>query len=143
MSSLSEIRGSGVRFTLPYVFRFSGLWLLVTTLAMVLFGIACYFVASPGLAEEARSHLALVLTLQTVFTIAAVFALAVFTTHRLAGPYVALQRALNEIGKGNLDQPLRFRNTDIHLRELEASFNAMRAALRGRLPGSGGPEGGA
>ena len=143
MSSLSEIRGSGVRFTLPYMFRFSGLWLLVTTLAMVLFGVACYFVASPGLTEESRSHLAIVLALQTVFVIAAVFALAVFTTHRLAGPYVALQRALNEIGKGNLDQPLRFRGTDIHLRELEASFNAMRAALRGRLPGADGPEAGA
>jgi HAMP domain-containing protein len=140
MSSLSEIRGSGVRFTLPYLFRFSGLWLLVTSLAMVLFGIACYFMASPGLEPEARRRLAVVLILQTLFVIAAAIGLAVFTTHRLAGPYVALQRACDQIRNGELDRPLRFRSTDVHLRELEKSFNEMRGALRGRMPASGGSE---
>jgi nitrogen fixation/metabolism regulation signal transduction histidine kinase len=143
VATLNEVRGSGVRFTLPYLFRFSGLWLVVTILAMVLFGITSYLVASPRLEGEARSHLAVVLALQTAFLIAAVIALAVFTTHRLAGPYIALQRAFQEVRDGKLDRPLRFRSTDIHLGELEASFNEMLAALRGRSQGPGGPAGGA
>src|SRR5689334_20924659 len=97
MADLRKVRGSGVRFTLPYVLRYSALWLVVTVAAVVLFGITSYLVASQRLDGESLQRVALILTLQTVFLILAVVALAVFTTHRLAGPYIALKRALEEV----------------------------------------------
>lgn len=139
MSNLRRMRGTGVRFTLPYMFRYSALWLLVTVPAVAVFGIACYLAASNRLDGEARRHVALVLTVQTVFLILGVIALAVFTTHRLAGPFIALKRAFEEVQRGELDRPLRLRGADVHLRELETSFNDMTATLRERLRGPGDP----
>jgi HAMP domain-containing protein len=139
--ALKDVRGTGVRRTLPYVMPFSGLWLVVTIAAMVVFGVACYLVASPSLEEEARSRLALVLAAQTVFLIAAVFGLAVFTTHRLAGPYIAIIRACEAVKNGELERPLRFRSTDVYLRDVETSFDEMMAAVRRRLETRGVLEG--
>jgi Sec-independent protein translocase protein TatA len=138
MSDLRKIRGAGVQLTLPYVLRYSALWLVVAVAAVVLFGITSYLVAAERLSGEALRQMALLLTLQTVFLILAVIALAVFTTHRLAGPYIALKRALEEVKRGELDHPLRLRTADIHLKEIEVSFNEMTAALRERLHGHPG-----
>ena len=135
MARLSEVRGLGVRHTLAYMLPFSGLWLVVTIAAMVVFGITCYLVASasPLLDDASRNRLAVVLVMQTIFLIAAVVALAIFTTHRLAGPYIALRRAFEAVKNGDLERPLRFRSSDVHLREVQASFEEMLAALRQRL----------
>ncbi len=135
MARLSEVRGLGVRHTLAYMLPFSGLWLVVTIAAMVVFGITCYLVASasPLLDDASRNRLAIVLVMQTLFLIAAVVALAIFTTHRLAGPYIALRRAFEAVKNGDLERPLRFRSSDVHLREVQASFEEMLAALRQRL----------
>src|SRR5262245_25644181 len=135
MARLSEIRGTGVRYTLPYILPFSGLWLVVTILAMVVFGVTCWLVASgsPLLDQAARNRLALVLAAQTLFLIVAVFALAVFTTHRLAGPYIALIRAFEAVKGGDMERVLRFRSSDVHLHDVETSFEEMMAALRERL----------
>ena len=140
MARLKEVRGFGVRHTLPYVLPFSGLWLVVTIAAMVMFGVTCYLVASasPLLDDAVRNRLAVVLAAQTVFLILAVLALAVFTTHRLAGPYVALLRAFEAVKNGDLEHPLRFRNSDVHLREVETSFGEMLASLRERREGRAG-----
>ena len=138
MPDLRNIRGAGVQFTLPYVLRYSALWLVVTLAAVVLFGITSYLVASERLSGEALNHMALLLTFQTVFLILAVIALAVFTTHRLAGPYIAIKRALEDVKRGELDRPLRLRTADLHLKEIEASFNEMTASLRERLEGNPG-----
>ena len=143
MARLKEIRGSGVRHTLPYVLPFSGLWLVVTIAAMLVFGVTCYLVASasPLLDDAARNRLALVLAAQTLFLILAVVALAVFTTHRLAGPYVALIRAFEAVKSGDLERPLHFRASDVHLREVEVAFDEMKAALRERLEKQDGAAG--
>lgn len=143
MATLSEVRGLGVRKTLHYVLPFSGLWLVVTIAAMVVFGVTCYMVASgsPLLDDAARSRLALLLALQTLFLIAAVIALAVFTTHRLAGPYVALLRAFEAVKNGDLEHPLRFRASDVHLKEVQTSFNEMLAVLRERMESRTGAAG--
>lgn len=138
MSDLRRVRGSGVRFTLPYVLRYSALWLVVTVAAVLLFGITSYLVSSQRLNGEALRHMALILILQTVFLILAVIALAVFTTHRLAGPYIAIKRALEEVKRGELNNALRLRTSDIHLKEIERSFNEMTAALRERQQGNPG-----
>jgi len=145
MARLSEIRGFGVRYTLPYVLPFSGLWLVVTTVAMVVFGVTCWLVASssPLLTDAARTRLALVLTAQTLFLIAAGFALAVFTTHRLAGPYIAGIRAFESVKNVDTSHVLRFRRSDVHLQEVETAFEEMMAALRTRLEQGGAPAGAA
>jgi nitrogen fixation/metabolism regulation signal transduction histidine kinase len=67
----------------------------------------------------------------------AVVALAVFTTHRLAGPWIAVRRALDRVRDGDLDTPLRIRTVDPYLREVERAFNEMRESLR--RPAPGGP----
>jgi nitrogen fixation/metabolism regulation signal transduction histidine kinase len=85
-----------------------------------------------GRKDVSHEHLTVVLAAQTVLTLLALFGLAVFTTHRLAGPLIALRRAMDEVKAGNLDKGLQFRRSDPHLHELETSFNEMLAALRER-----------
>ncbi len=132
MVNLQQVRGSGVRFTLPYILRFSGVWVLVTTLVAVVFGVTSYLVMFDQLGEEARRHLVVVLSVQTALVVLAVILLAVFSTHRLAGPMIAVQRALEDVKAGDLNRELRFRRTDPHLTEISTAFNEMMAALRER-----------
>jgi methyl-accepting chemotaxis protein len=132
MVNLQQVRGSGVRFTLPYILRFSGVWVLVTTLVAVVFGVTSYLVMFDQLGEEARGHLVVVLSVQTALVILAVVLLAVFSTHRLAGPMIAVQRALEDVKAGDLNRELRFRRTDPHLNEIATAFNEMMVALRER-----------
>ena len=130
MMSIQQVRGSGVRLTLPYVLRFSGLWLLVTMVAVLVFALTSYLSLADRLTDAERHRLFLVLALQTLFVFLAVFALAVFTTHRLAGPLIGIRRALEDVRDGKLDRVLRFRRTDPHLGELEDAFNEMVVSIR-------------
>ncbi|HWM90955.1 MAG TPA: methyl-accepting chemotaxis protein [Thermoanaerobaculia bacterium] len=132
MVNLQQVRGTGVRFTLPYVLRFSGLWILVTTLVAVVFAVTSYLMMFDRLSDDARGDLALVLTIQTALVVGAVLLLAVFSTHRLAGPMIALRRAMEDVKAGKLDRELHFRRTDPHLGELEVAFNEMMESVRGR-----------
>ena len=136
MVNLQQVRGAGVRFTLPYVLRFAGVWIVVTTLVVVVFGVTSYLVMFDQLGEEARRHLVTVLSIQTVLVVTAVLLLAVFSTHRLAGPLIGIRRALEDVKAGDLERELRFRRTDPHLEEIENAFNAMMASLRERVKDS-------
>jgi len=142
MTSLQQVRGSGVRLTLPYVLRFSGLWLVVTTLAVLVFAATSYLSLSDRLTEAGRSRLLLVLGLQTLFVILAVVALAIFTTHRLAGPLIAIRRACEDVRDGKLDRTLQFRRSDPHLGEVEAAFGEMVISLRRQVAAGGKPPSG-
>lgn len=133
MSDYQGVRGSGVRFTLRYVPRFAGLWLVVCILTLGVFALTAYLGLADSLGEAGRSRLLLVLSIQTLCVIVGMVALAIFTTHRLAGPIVGLLRACENVKAGDLERPLRFRHTDGHLAELEKSFNEMLAVLRQRL----------
>ena len=133
MTGIQQVRGSGVRLTLPYVLRFSGVWLLVSGLILLVFSVSCYLALFQRITPGGRGHLVLILCLQTVVVFLALVALAVFSTHRLAGPLIALRRACDEVRSGNLDHPLRFRRNDPHLGEIETAFNDMVSALRQRL----------
>jgi nitrogen fixation/metabolism regulation signal transduction histidine kinase len=132
MVNLQQVRGFGVRYTLPYFLRFSGVWVLVTSLVAVVFGVTSYLAMFDQLTEEARRHLVVVLSIQTVLIVLAVILLAVFSTHRLAGPLIGLKRAMEDVKAGNLSRELRFRSTDPHLDEIANAFNEMVAALRER-----------
>lgn len=133
MKSLQGVRGTGVRFTLPFVLRFSGLWLLVCVLTVVVFACASYWGLFDRLGDEGRSRLLMVLTVQTVCVILGMVGLAIFTTHRLAGPLIGLLRAFEDVKAGKLDRQLRFRESDRHLADLEHAFNEMMASLRERV----------
>jgi nitrogen fixation/metabolism regulation signal transduction histidine kinase len=133
MSEYQGVRGTGVRFTLRYVPRFTGLWLVVCILTLIVFALTSYLGLYNSLGEAGRSRLLLVLTLQTLCVIVGMVALAVFTTHRLAGPFIALLRAFEEVKAGNFERPLRFRHSDSHMADLEKSFNEMAASVRRRI----------
>jgi nitrogen fixation/metabolism regulation signal transduction histidine kinase len=135
MVNLQQVRGSGVRFTLPYVLRFSGVWILLTSLVVIVFAVTSYLVMFDRLSEGARQDLILVLTIQTVLAILAVVLLAVFSTHRLAGPLIGIRRAMEDVKAGDLNRELRFRRSDPHLEEIEAAFNEMMESIRGRIGG--------
>ena len=133
MVNLQQVRGTGVRYTLPYVLRFSGVWILVTTLVVIVFGVTSYLVMFDRLSEAARQDLMVLLSIQTVLVVLAVLLLAVFSTHRLAGPLIGIRKALEDVKGGDLNRQLRFRSTDPHLGEIETAFNEMMEAVRGRV----------
>ena len=139
MASLQQVRGTGVRYTLPYVLRFSGIWLAVSGLILLVFALSSYLVAFNRLEEPYRGRIALVLMVQTALVLAALVALAVFTTHRLAGPLIGLRRAMEDVKAGDMSRTLRFRRTDPHLGEIENAFNEMMEALRQRSGEGGAP----
>jgi nitrogen fixation/metabolism regulation signal transduction histidine kinase len=128
---VKNLRGSGVRHTAPMVGRFAGLWLLVTLAAVAVASVTSYLaLQTRGGARGADGSMLGALLLQTALTVGAVAALAVFTTHRLAGPWIAVRRALEGVRDGDLETQLRIRSVDPHLREIERAFNEMTDALR-------------
>jgi nitrogen fixation/metabolism regulation signal transduction histidine kinase len=139
MTSVPQFRGSGVRLTLPYVMRFSGLWLVVTLVAVLVFALTSYLSLADRLTDAGRDRLLMVLGVQTIFVVLAVVALAIFTTHRLAGPLIAIRRACEDVRDGKLDRTLRFRRSDPQFSEVEAAFNDMVLSLRQQAGGDGKP----
>ena len=127
----SGIRGAGVKHTLPFLGRISGLWLAVSIGAVLVASVSTYLMGS-GATATSTDRL-LVLGGQTLFLVAALIGLAVFTTHRLAGPWIAVLRALRGVRDGDLERRLHIRTNDRHLKEVEREFNAMVAALRERM----------
>ena len=130
---IKKLRGSGVRYTLPFLGPFAGMWVLVTLVAVGVAAVSTYLVFAEREAGDGRLSSALML--QTVLIAVAVVALGIFTTHRLAGPWIAVRRALDQVGAGDLDTELRIRSNDAHLREVERSFNTMVTRLRERTGG--------
>jgi nitrogen fixation/metabolism regulation signal transduction histidine kinase len=126
-----RIRGSGLRHTLPFIVRFAGLWLVVSIAAVLVAAVSSYLLFAQR-QDGSGDGLRGAIVLQTVLSVLALVALAVFTTHRIAGPWVAVRRALLAVRDGNLDSRLRFRVSDPRLREVEEAFDEMTATLRQR-----------
>ena len=122
-----RLRGSGVRHTLPMLGRFAGLWLVVA-LAAVAVAVTSTWLAMQASSEDGVAGMGL--AVETGLLVLALVALAVFTTHRLAGPWIAVRRALDRVRDGDLETPLRIRTVDPYLRDVERAFNEMREALR-------------
>ena len=112
---------------------------VVCVLTLVVFALTSYLGLFNSLGEAGRSRLLLVLTLQTLCVILGMVALAIFTTHRLAGPLIALLRAFEDVKAGDLDRQLRFRKSDNHMADLEREFNEMMASIRHRVDGERAP----
>ena len=127
-----RFRGSGLRHTLPFIVRFAGLWLVVSVAAVLVAGVSSYMLFAQRL-EGGADDLRGAIILQTVLSLLALVALAVFTTHRIAGPWVAVRRALLAVRDGNLDTRLRFRVSDPRLRDVQDAFDEMVASIRQRV----------
>ncbi|HTQ79249.1 MAG TPA: methyl-accepting chemotaxis protein [Thermoanaerobaculia bacterium] len=129
------VRGSGVKLTSPYVLRYLGLWLVVTILAVLVFSVTSYYLFADRLTGGELRRFAGILLVQTICVVLAIVALALFTTHRLAGPLIALKRAFDDVKAGNLGRRLQFRRTDVQLHEVATAFNEMMESLETRLKG--------
>jgi methyl-accepting chemotaxis protein len=127
-----SVRGTAVKLTYPYALRYLGLWLTVTILAILVFSVTSYFLLADRLEGAALHRLATILFVETIVVIAALVALALFTTHRLVGPFIALKRAFDDVKAGDLTRRLRLRRADGPLVEVETAFNEMMASLEGK-----------
>jgi len=125
-------RGTGVRYTIGFVGRFAGLWLVVSIAAVLVAAGSSYLVFAERFEGADAKPFLHALELQTGLTILALVALAIFTTHRLAGPWIAVKRALDAVRDGNRATRLRIRANDRHVKSVERAFNEMIAALDGR-----------
>ena len=103
---------------------------------VIVFAVTSYLVMFDRLSQDARGDLILVLAIQTTLAILAVILLAVFSTHRLAGPLVGIRRAMEDVKAGDLNRQLRFRSSDPHLDEIEVAFNEMMESIRQRTNGT-------
>ncbi len=130
MATRKRRRGSGVKQTLPLIGRFAGLWMGVTVAAVLVASSSTYLLLADSLAPEVLSEMTQILVVQTSLLLLAVFGLGVFTTHRLAGPWIAVRRALDDVADGNFDRTLTVRQADAYLKEVEASFNDMMETIR-------------
>jgi nitrogen fixation/metabolism regulation signal transduction histidine kinase len=135
---------SNVKLTKEFHFRYLGLWVLISIGLVVVANLLLFLLAEQHwkdlyaqdtqfLAEYMmqRQMMAAALGVGALLFSAALVALAKTTAHRIAGPYVKLQRVFESVRDGNLDQELSFRKYD-HLDELAAVFNEMMVEVRAR-----------
>jgi len=126
----TALRGSGFKHTLPAVLRFSAIWVLVVVLTALVIPIAMMM---GGIVPPSQhSDVWFVLYTRVPVIALAAMGLAIFTTNRLAGPFVPLKRVFEAVKQGDMDCRLRFRQDEKHLRELEVAFDQMMVTLRER-----------
>jgi len=135
-SSWKNVRGFGFRYTLAAVPKFTMIWFVTLVLTPPVIIVA--MVLGDLVSESSRGQVWFFLVTRMPFILLAAAGLALLTTTRLAGPFVALKRAFEDVKKGDLNRRLKFREGDTHLREIETLFNEMMAAIRERDPSRGG-----
>ncbi len=133
------LRGIGFKQSLPAVLPFSGIWVFVVVLAALVIPIGMMM---GGIVPQSLHGDAWLFLLTRVPILALVVtALAILTTARVAGPFIPLRRAFEDVTNGDMDRRLRFRQDDKHLHELEKAFNEMMVVLRKRAGSHEEPEG--
>lgn len=151
-STPSTRRFASVRLTRPFIFRYSGLWVMLSVLMILVVAVTSYLLhvkhwdslvsLAPELAAhrpDAHARFLLILLVQSGLLLGAVLLLAMMTTHRLAGPIVGLRLACEDVAKGQLGRRVGFRSANDELDELASAFNRMMDTIEARL----GPAGGA
>lgn len=133
------LRGIGFKQSLPAVLPFSGIWVFLVVLAALVIPIGMMIggLVPPSLHGEVWFFL---VTRVPILALV-VTALAILTTARVAGPFIPLRRAFEDVTNGDMDRRLRFRQEDKHLHELEKAFNEMMMVLRKRAGSHEEPEG--
>ena len=135
-----RLRGSGFKHTLPYLWPYSSIWVLVFLVSAP--GTFIGFLMTDVLTEEGREATQAFLLTRMPIVVVAVALLAVVLTARLAGPFVALKRAFADVAAGDMRRRLEFRDGESHLRGVEDGFNAMMDAVESHLQGQGAEEDG-
>lgn len=142
----STRRLASVRHTRPFLFRYTALWVLLSLALIVFAGVTSYLLfagnwdsliaANPSLADDyaaMRSRFLLGLGVETALLIGAVVALAVMTTHRIAGPLVGLEKTCEDVAAGDLSKRFSFRRQNDELDDLADAFNDMLDSLEERV----------
>ena len=135
-----------IQLTRQYRMRYFGWWLLLCVLIISLYEFTAYLRFEEYWSEllkynpeyqfahaQNRIHFLLNLASQMLMFFIGIGVLAVISTHRTAGPLLALRRTFREIRDGKIETRLKFRKYD-RLTEVEDDFNEMMDALRRRLP---------
>ena len=138
---------SNVSMTHRHHFSYMGLWIVLAVVqAVTVCGLLILLMeehwagpaAQSRLYHEAylanRTELIAGTCIGMAVFILAVVALAMFTAHRAAGPFIRLQHVFRALQDGDLEQKLKFREYD-HLEELEDGFDEMMESLKGRMTG--------
>ncbi|MEI6148671.1 MAG: HAMP domain-containing protein [bacterium] len=141
----SKRRLSNVKLTSKFHFRYLGLWVLITVALIAVAGLLLFLLAEEHWSAlytldtkfqdnymMQRQAMAMALGFGALMLSAAIMVLAKTTAHRIAGPYIKLQRVFEAVRDGNFDQELKFRQYD-HLEELAAAFNEMMTEVRSRV----------
>ena len=141
----SKRKLSSIKLTRKFHFRYLGLWILITIGLVVVANLLLFLLAEQRWQDlytqdtqfldeymMQRQMMAIALVFGAILFSAAIVALAKITAHRIAGPYVKLQRVFESVRDGNMDQELSFRRYD-HLEELAAAFNEMMVEVRARM----------
>jgi HAMP domain-containing protein len=137
---------TNVKLTRRYHFRYLGLWVLLSASTMAAFHAVFYL----WIQERTRNTLAVASELLGMepttmqwpavaalvvgwgFFLVALIGLAMFTSHRIAGPYLRLRGAFRSVASGDFNYHLRFRGYD-RLEEVADGFNEMMEAFRTEL----------
>lgn len=129
-----KLRGTGFKHTLPYVWRFSNVWVFVFLVSLP--GTVTGFLMSDVLTEEGREATLRFMYTQMPIMMVVIAVLSVMLTARLAGPFVAIKRAFADVAAGDMTRRLRFRREDRHLADIEDGFNAMMERVESQVRNS-------
>ena len=125
-----KIRGSGFKHTLPAVFSFSAVWVVLVVLTAPIITVA--MMVGDLVPESSYGDVWFFLATRVPVLALAAIGLAIFTTNRVAGPLILLKRAFDAVKEGDLEHRIKFRRHDGHYKILEEAFNEMMVVLRER-----------
>jgi len=141
-----------MRMTKKHHYQYMGLWILLTVCLLIILNAIGFLLLeehwkdmseeSGGLVQvdmASRLPFLIAMGVETVLFSVVITFLAKMTAHRIAGPYVRLERTFDEVKNGNLDLHLRFRGYD-RLENVEQAFNGMMDSIRSRLKEKGPPQ---
>ena len=133
-----------MRLTWKYHFRYMGLWVFINLCLLVIVNVLIYlYLRESWINAQLRAGqliddvpvvnagFVIGMAIECLLFVGATVLLAMTTAHRIAGPYIRLQRVFASVRDGNLDQKLKFREYD-RLEDVERSFNEMMDAVRQR-----------
>ncbi len=124
-----------LKMTRRYRFQFLGAWMVVLTVLIVMLNVSIYinyslmWESTPNLGADFITRLAhhkwfagASMLILSAILLGTMTSLALFSGHRIGGPYIALKRTMNEIRDGNYDARLHFREYD-RMDDVQDLFN--------------------
>lgn len=128
---------SNLKLTSEFHFKYLGLWVVITLALMVSNNIVLFLWIQEHFLEalsalspmhvrfiEMKNTIVTALVVETILFGVGVIFLAKLTAHRIAGPYIRLQKTFDAVRSGNAKARLKFRDYD-SLEFLAEAFNGM------------------